>query len=378
VLSALFHRRDVAFTAAALVVLGGVWGVPRSLAAGDSVRLQVAGPKVLTTPSTYRIALRGNGGDKVCRVQETASRASDSKAPFTLPVGPDALKAGRGTLTFQAVGCDNALLGTAKLTVEVPVHVVSAGAYVAPDSVEASLRRFALTVKAEKGPLRARIARGRTTVSELASTDGAKGSWTWKPGPNPAGHYRAEVTAGKGASSRTLVVPFTITSGWAPLGKPFPRCRLLTWSYDGTGEPGRAHGISKDVATAFTRISKATGIRFQHVNDHGTIELGWKDMGADGPDGEGGAFWSGASATSGKVVFNTRSTWVGKAGFARYANDFPGRGALVTHEIGHALGLGHVTDSTQVMFPVATDGSPLGLRPGDRAGLNALYHAKSC
>jgi hypothetical protein len=378
VLSALFHRRDVAFTAAALVVLGGVWGVPRSLAAGDSVRLEVAGPAVLTTASTYRITLRGNGADDVCRVQETAGRASDSKAPFALPVSPAALKAGGGRLTFQAVGCDNALLGSTKVAVEVPVHVISAGTYVAPDSVEASLRKFSLKVEAVKGPLRARITRGGKTVAQLASADGAKGSWTWKPGRNPAGHYRAEVTAGRGSSSRTLVVPFTVTSHWAPLGKPFPRCQLLTWSYDDTGEPGRAQGISKDVATAFTRISKATGIRFKHVADDGTIELGWKDMGADGPDGEGGAFWSGDSATSGRIVFNTHSTWVGKAGFTRYDADFPGRGALVTHEIGHALGLGHVTDSAQVMYPVATDGSPLGLEQGDRAGLNALYHAKSC
>lgn len=377
-LSALFHRRDVAFTAAALVVLGGVWGVPRSLAAGDPVKLQVSGPSVLTTPSTYKVALTGDDTDKVCRVQETAGRASDTGAPFALPISPADLEAGGGTLTFQAVGCDNALLGSAKLAVEVPVHVVSTNAYVAPDSVDASLRRFALKVEAEDGPLTARITRGGKTVTRLAPADGAKASWTWKPGRSPAGVYRAEVTAGRGSSSRTLVMPFTVTSHWSPLGKPFPRCQLLTWSYVGVGEPARAQGMEKDVASAFSRISKITGIRFKHVDDDGTIELGWKDMGADGPDGEGGAFWSGSSATSGKVVFNTRSTWVGKAGFKRYDNDFPGRGALVTHEIGHALGLGHVTDSAQVMYPVATDGSPLGLEPGDRAGLNTLYRAKSC
>lgn len=377
-LSTLFHRRDVAFTAAALVVLGGVWGVPRSLAAGDSVHLEVTGPSVLTTPSTYRVAVGGNGADKVCRVQETAGRASDAEAPFALAVSPEDLKAGGGKLTFQAVGCDNALLGSAELAVEVPVHVVSTNAYVAPDSVDAALRTFALKVQAEAGPLTARITRGGKTVARLASATGAKGAWTWKPGRSPAGVYRAEVTAGRGSSARTLVLPFTVTSQWAPLGKPFPRCQLLTWSYDDTGEPARAAGMSADIATAFTRISKASGIRFKHVDDDGTIELGWKDMGADGPDGEGGAFWSGSSATSGKIVFNTRSTWVGKAGFRRYDNDFPGRGALVTHEIGHALGLGHVTDSAEVMYPVATDGSPLGLQPGDRAGLKSLYRAKSC
>ena len=78
------------------------------------------------------------------------------------------------------------------------------------------------------------------------------------------------------------------------------------------------------------------------------------------------------------MVFNTRSTWVSKAGFRRYPGDFPGRGALITHEVGHSLGLGHVTDRREIMYPVATNGSPLGLEKGDVAGLDTLYRAMGC
>jgi hypothetical protein len=368
------RRRDVTFLAATLVVLGGVWAVPRSLAAGDSVELAVAGPSVLTTASTYTITT-DDDTSKICRLQETASKSSDSHAPYALTVSPADLPAGRKTLTFQAVACDNTLLGQVRTEVEVPVHIVTETPYVAPGAVDESLRRLKLAVTSEQGPLTARVTRAGRTVTTLAGSKDEKAAWTWAPGTNPAGTYRAEVTDGSG---RTLLVPFAVTAGWAPLGKPFPRCTLLTWSYSTTNQPARAKGMNKDVAGAFDRISAATGIKFAKVATKGTIRLGWKDMGTSGPDGEGGAFWSGDAATAGTVVFNTRSTWVGKAGFKRYPGDFPGRGALITHEIGHALGLGHVTERAQVMYPVATNGSPLGLQSGDRAGLNTLYRAKRC
>lgn len=365
--------RRVALVAAGLVVLGGIWAVPRSIAAGDSVDLEAVGPAVLTTDATYKIMMDGDT-DKVCRVQETASRASDRSAPYALAVSPEDLAAGGRTLTFQAVACDNTLLGQAEVAVEVPIHVVAATRYVSTVAVDEAFQKFTLKVKAEKGSLSAVIKRGRKKVAGLAGSDDASASWTWNPGKNPAGRYTAEVRNG----ASVLVVPFDVTGHWAPLGKPFPRCQLLTWSYSTTNQPARAKGMNKDVATAFSRISAATGIKFKKVAKKGTIQLGWKDMGAEGPDGEGGAFWSGDHATAGKVVFNTRSTWVNKAGFKLYPGDFPGRGALITHEIGHALGLGHVTERAEVMYPVATNGSPIGLEPGDRAGLNALYHAKSC
>jgi matrixin len=44
-------------------------------------------------------------------------------------------------------------------------------------------------------------------------------------------------------------------------------------------------------------------------------------------------------------------------------------GTLLLHELGHAMGLQHVRDTSQVMYPVIGANSPAGYAAGDRTGL---------
>src|SRR6478672_341314 len=52
------------------------------------------------------------------------------------------------------------------------------------------------------------------------------------------------------------------------------------------------------------------------------------------------------------------------------------RGRMLMHELGHAVGLGHVSDRAQVMYPV--DSGPAVWGAGDRAGLRVLGAASGC
>jgi hypothetical protein len=52
-------------------------------------------------------------------------------------------------------------------------------------------------------------------------------------------------------------------------------------------------------------------------------------------------------------------------------------GALLTHELLHAVGLGHVSDPTSVITSRVSDGSGM-IGPGDRAGLAALAFSAPC
>jgi hypothetical protein len=53
-------------------------------------------------------------------------------------------------------------------------------------------------------------------------------------------------------------------------------------------------------------------------------------------------------------------------------------GALLLHELGHAVGLQHVTDRRQIMYPVFGWYSPGVYQAGDRAGLTRIGRATGC
>lgn len=172
-------------------------------------------------------------------------------------------------------------------------------------------------------------------------------------------------------------VPYVVQAGWAPDG-------------------GR-----EDLAEALRRLSAASGLRFLDEGDTDELPsqgrsayqpdrygerwapllIGWVPAGSTDlglGDGVQGLSLSvavpgtdGASLVSGQVVLDATH---------RLAPGFgPGttEGEVLLHELAHAVGLGHVLDPTQVMYPQTTNSESV-FGAGDRAGLAAVGAPAGC
>jgi hypothetical protein len=213
-------------------------------------------------------------------------------------------------------------------------------------------------------------------------------------------------------------------AGWRP-------CRTVTWGLAtqgvgvGVGE-GEGEARASDVHHAVRLAAEVTGLRFVYVGETPLVpQRGWLAPGgwpAAAPDlvvawavapGDGGAqrspgglptsdLLAGAGeaavggwaaeyvrsgggdavvgyVTHGYVVLDALAEGKFAPSFVHAQSGVPGarrplRGRLLLHELGHALGLAHVEDETQVMYPkIGAGQATWGV--GDRAGLRAVSGA---
>ena len=175
-------------------------------------------------------------------------------------------------------------------------------------------------------------------------------------------------TAAAGSPERTVTVPLPYRpAGRASAGKLAPTrfdpCAPIPYRINFAGAPRRARAL---VGAALARARAATGLTFTYAGSYGGIPFSrqrndglpatgigfaWTTAGqvrglAGTAIGLGGGGWSaGARRTSSGVVidraFHYRRGWTGTNSI----------GGLLLHEIGHALGLEHVNDPAQQMYP---------------------------
>lgn len=244
-----------------------------------------------------------------------------------------------------------------------------------PDDEERQVRPVTVSVTSSGTPVRIVVTRGGATVWQASSAKATYRAAIPLKRTQKSGVYRVRVTAGGDSAEST----FRVSRGWAPLVDSvasWPRCSTLTWTYDGAGAPrGGDAGMIADVTAVFDRFAQLTGLRFrQEAGGRADIEIAWGKAPFDGPDASAGAAERDGVLGSGILTLFTSSDWATTAGFG-----VRGRGALLYHEIGHILGLGHVKDRRLLMYPIHTVGqSPLTPQPGDIAGLRELYAPTSC
>jgi matrixin len=170
-------------------------------------------------------------------------------------------------------------------------------------------------------------------------------------------------------------------------------CRPIHYVVNPAGEP---LGAQTSVRTAIAAVSAATGLRF--VDDGSTSETyssrralyqpdrygqRWAPLlidftraadnpeFADGPVGVGGSSYVGTP--DGHLTFVTGSIDIDADEAARVVADsrrVP-LSAIIEHELGHVVGLAHVNDMTQLMYPSAGHGIT-SYGSGDLTGLARL------
>lgn len=134
------------------------------------------------------------------------------------------------------------------------------------------------------------------------------------------------------------------------------RRNTLTWSYGNDGTWADAY-----LRKALANTTAATGWNFKKVASDGDLSF-FVDRKTSAGSVKGLATWS----TSQDAIYSaTINVSIGsKTTIGQNVGIFG-------HEIGHSLGLDHVNDSTQLMYPHLTSGDG-SFRAGDRAGLAQL------
>ena len=187
--------------------------------------------------------------------------------------------------------------------------------------------------------------------------------------------------------------------GWSPLSTSatYQPCQTVRWSFDRSNEDPERNTMINDVRTALATLQPLTGLTFTEVASGSPAELSfrWGDLTAEGhPNAAGFGGFTGWN--KGWVTFDTKADWTlnkwegwdwrrlewprPDLGPGWYSwKEGPGRVALAIHESMHAMGFGHVTDFTSIMYPQGGLPNNRGqFSSGDLAGLKTMYLNRPC
>lgn len=310
-------------------------------------------------------------------VQRTGEAHTQSIAIDVDLTAPD-----RGTLTVEVSlqcasvrGDDWAVIGSPSAVIwSGRIAPVSGSLTVSPVRVfpdaEEFVSRARITASAARGPMTVTVTYGGRQVWSTTSRAARISVTVPDAVLARSGTYTA-IVKGDPDSRAT----FMVSRGWAPLYDTqvaaWPRCSTVAWRYDDAGAPpGGDRGMVEDLRAAFARYADLTGLRF--VEGGSDVVISWDDL-PRGTNAEAGAGLVTDTLSDGFLRLSRSAERPRVPGFGA-----SGRGVTLLHEIGHVLGLGHVKDRAQLMFPVYSDASPLVPQRGDVSGLKYLYAPSTC
>lgn len=152
-------------------------------------------------------------------------------------------------------------------------------------------------------------------------------------------------------------------------------------------------GALADVKQAIAAVNAASGLRLRYAGATRTIPNRRNWLGSAGitlawaSDAQSDKLTGSNAGEGGNYAATTGTRWRVTHGFVvldtRYNRLRPGfgsggtRGALLIHELGHAVGLNHVKDSRQIMYPTITTKAAVW-GSGDRTGLARVGRSGGC
>lgn len=196
---------------------------------------------------------------------------------------------------------------------------------------------------------------------------------------------------------------------WAPctVTATGTQTHYITYAVNTAGVPGRVRVVQQ----ALRKLTAASGLHFRYVGTtryvphyavihywsgdsyvfdaaqerartHAELVIAWANGSAtnlltSAEAGVGTVSWSGSYGSQLRIV---QAAVVLRRGVALKAGFAPGEsvGALLLHELGHAVGLNHVSTSSQIMYPTIGSWTRAYYHAGDLAGLRRVGRAAGC
>lgn len=207
----------------------------------------------------------------------------------------------------------------------------------------------------------------------------------------------APITAAKTWSSdegRWTTPPgFEFTQGWKTTekGATYKACQTVYWQFLRDDEPADRSTMIDDIRDSLSRMEAWTGLKFTETTNprEANLTFAWTDSDVlvDASVAGIGGWISGLY--SGFVGFSKTNSWTSDT-YAGYGTvtitgqsgiepiEFPGRQALITHEVMHAMGFEHVDEPSSVMYPEFDSSHPGVPNTADLQGMRTVYLDNSC